>query len=77
MDSRILPDGNWVLEAVTGEILLYRESSSTKEPTSNTGQIQVDFGPDSYFLPAENSRSANRPASKIRENVAKLVAFRR
>ena len=39
-----------------------------------TGHIQVDFGPDSYFLQPETPLS-EQTREKIRENVAKLVAF--
>ncbi len=40
----------------------------------HTGHIQVDFGPDSYFLQPETPLS-EQTRTKIRENVAKLVEF--
>lgn len=40
----------------------------------HTGHIQVDFGPDSYFLQPETPLS-EQTRTKIRENVAKLVQF--
>ena len=39
-----------------------------------TGHIEVDFGPDSYFLQPETPLS-EQTSEKIRENVAKLVEF--
>ena len=39
-----------------------------------TGQIQIDFGPDSPFL-QENVALTEETQAKVRDNVGKLVAF--
>jgi hypothetical protein len=64
---------NWVLEPAIVKFIIQGETfdeGSFKE----TGHIQVDFGLDSYFLQPETSLSEQTRA-KIRDNVAKLVAF--
>jgi hypothetical protein len=68
-----LASGNWVLEAVPVKFIVQGEQFD-EGAYQQTGQIQVDFGPDSYFLQPETPLS-EQTREKIRDNVAKLVAF--
>jgi hypothetical protein len=64
---------NWVLEPATVRFIVQGEEFD-EATYQQTGHIQVDFGPDSYFLQPEASLNEQTRA-KIRDNVAKLVEF--
>jgi hypothetical protein len=68
-----LSSANWVLEPAIVKFIVQGEEFD-EEAYRHTGHIQVDFGADSYFLQAQTSLS-DQTASKIRDNVAKLVEF--
>jgi hypothetical protein len=68
-----LASGKWLLEAVPVKFIVQGEQFD-EGTYQQTGHIQVDFGPDSYFLQPETPLS-EQTREKIRENVAKLVAF--
>lgn len=71
-----IPDASnekWVLEAAIVKFIVQGEEFDDGA-YQHTGHIQVDFGPDSYFLQPETPLS-QQTRTKIRENVAKLVEF--
>lgn len=63
----------WVLEPAIVKFIVQGEEFDERA-YQQTGHIEVDFGPDSYFLQAETSLT-DQTRAKIRENVAKLVEF--
>ena len=65
--------GNWVLAPAPVKFIVQGEEFDERA-YEQTGHIQVDFGPDSYFLQPETELSEQTQA-KIRDNVAKLVEF--
>jgi hypothetical protein len=67
--------GNWVLEPAPVKFIVQGEQFD-EGAYQQTGHIEVDFGPDSYFLQPETVLS-EQTRSKIRENVTKLVEFSR
>jgi hypothetical protein len=64
---------NWVLAPATVRFVVQGEEFD-EGSYQQTGHIQVDFGPDSYFLQPETSLN-DQTRAKIRDNVAKLVEF--
>jgi len=71
-----IPDesnANWVLQPALAKFIVQGEEFD-EGSYLQTGHIEVDFGPDSYFLQPETSLS-EQTRTKIRENVAKLVEF--
>lgn len=66
-------NANWVLEPATVKFIVQGEEFD-EGAYQQTGHIQVDFGPDSYFLQPETSLTEQTRA-KIRDNVGKLVQF--
>ncbi|MGD0571005.1 MAG: hypothetical protein ABSA78_21605 [Candidatus Sulfotelmatobacter sp.] len=64
---------NWVLEPATVRFIVQGEEFD-EGSYQQTGHIEVDFGPDSYFLQPETSLN-DQTRAKIRDNVAKLVEF--
>jgi hypothetical protein len=62
-----------VLEPATVKFIVQGEEFD-EGAYQQTGHIQVDFGPDPYFLQPETSLTEQTRA-KIRDNVAKLVQF--
>jgi hypothetical protein len=63
----------WVLEPAVVKFIIQGEEFD-EGAYQQTGHIQMDFGPDSYFLQPETPLS-EQTRDKIRENVAKLVEF--
>ncbi|MFZ0758569.1 MAG: hypothetical protein WAM69_01355 [Candidatus Sulfotelmatobacter sp.] len=63
----------WSLEPATVKVIVQGENFD-EGAYQQTGHIQVDFGPDSYFLQPETLLNEQTRA-KIRDNVAKLVEF--
>jgi hypothetical protein len=63
----------WLLEPALVKFIVQGEEFD-EAGYQQTGHIQVDFGPDSYFLQPETELSEQTRA-KIRDNVAKLVEF--
>lgn len=71
-----MPDesnAKWVLEPAIVKFIVQGEEFD-EGAYQQTGHVQVDFGPDSYFLQPETSLS-EQTRTKIRDNVAKLVGF--
>ncbi len=71
-----IPDASnekWVLEPAIVKFIVQGEEFD-EGAYQHTGHIEVDFGPDSYFLQPETPLS-EQTRDKIRENVAKLVEF--
>jgi hypothetical protein len=71
-----MPDearGSWVLEPATVKVIAQGEAFDDGA-YQQTGHIEVDFGPDSYYLQPETPLS-DQTRAKIRDNVAKLVEF--
>ena len=66
-------NANWVLEPESVKFIVQGEEFD-EGAFQQTGHIQVDFGPDSYFLQPETSLT-DQTRAKIRDNVAKLVEF--
>ena len=66
-------NANWVLEPATVKFIVQGEEFD-EGSYEQTGNIQVDFGLDSYFLQPETFLS-DQTRTKIRDNVAKLVEF--
>jgi hypothetical protein len=64
---------NWVLEPAIVKFIVQGEEFD-EGAYQQTGHIEVDFGPDSYFLQPETSLN-DQTRAKIRDNVAKLVEF--
>jgi hypothetical protein len=64
---------NWVLEPAPVKFIIQGEQFDDGA-YQQTGHIQIDFGPDSYFLQPETSLN-DQTQAKIRDNVAKLVQF--
>ena len=64
---------NWVLEPATVKFIVQGEEFD-EGAYRQTGHIEVDFGPDSYFLQPETSLN-DQTRAKTRDNVAKLVEF--
>jgi hypothetical protein len=63
----------WLLEPATVKFIVQGEEFD-EGAYQHTGHIEIDFGPDSYYLQPETSLS-DQTRDKIRENVAKLVEF--
>jgi hypothetical protein len=63
----------WVLEPAVVKFIIQGEEFD-EGAYQQIGHIQMDFGPDSYFLQPETPLS-EQTRDKIRENVAKLVEF--
>ena len=63
----------WLLEPALVKFIVQGEEFD-EAGYQQIGHIQVDFGPDSYFLQPETELSEQTRA-KIRDNVAKLVEF--
>ncbi len=66
-------NANWVLDPAIVKFIVQGEEFD-EGAYQQTGHIEVDFGPDSYFLQPETSLTEQTRA-KIRDNVAKLVQF--
>jgi hypothetical protein len=66
-------NANWVLEPAIVKFIVQGEEFDGAA-YQQTGHIEVDFGPDSYFLQPETSLTEQTRA-KIRDNVARLVQF--
>jgi hypothetical protein len=66
-------NANWVLEPAPVKFIVQGEEFD-EGAYQQTGHIEVDFGPDSYFLQPETTLN-DQTRAKIRENVAKLVEF--
>ena len=64
---------SWVLEPALVKFIVQGEQFDDGA-YQHTGHVEVDFGPDSFFLQPETPLSEQTRA-KIRENVAKLVEF--
>lgn len=64
---------SWVLEPALVKFIVQGEEFDDRA-YQQTGHVEVDFGPDSFFLQPETSLS-EQTSEKIRENVAKLVEF--
>ena len=64
---------SWVLEPALVKFIVQGEEFDDGA-YQQTGHVEVDFGPDSFFLQPETSLS-EQTSEKIRENVAKLVEF--
>jgi hypothetical protein len=64
---------SWVLEPALVKFIVQGEEFNDGA-YQQTGHVEVDFGPDSFFLQPETSLS-EQTSEKIRENVAKLVEF--
>jgi len=64
---------SWVLEPALVKFIVQGEEFDDGA-YKQTGHVEVDFGPDSFFLQPEASLS-EQTSEKIRENVAKLVEF--
>jgi hypothetical protein len=64
---------SWVLEPALVKFIVQGEEFDDGA-YQQTGHVEVDFGPDSFFLQPETSLS-EQTSDKIRENVAKLVEF--
>lgn len=64
---------NWVLEPAIVKFIVQGEAFD-EGSYQQTGHIEIDFGPDSYFLQPETSLN-DQTRAKIRDNVAKLVEF--
>jgi hypothetical protein len=64
---------NWVLEPAIVKFIIQGEEFD-EGSYQQTGHIEIDFGPDSYFLQPETFLTEQTRA-KIRDNVAKLVEF--
>ena len=68
------PSGaNWVLEPATVRFIVQGEAFD-EGAYRQTGHIEIDFGPDSFFLQPETSLN-DQTRAKIRDNVTKLVEF--
>jgi hypothetical protein len=63
----------WVMEPAVVKFIVQGEEFD-EGAYRETGHIQVDFGPDSFFLQPEASLTEQTRA-RIRDNVAKLVEF--
>jgi hypothetical protein len=68
-----LSGGNWLLEPATVKFIVQGEEFD-EGAYQQSGHIEIDFGPDSYFLQPDTELS-EQTREKIRENVAKLVEF--
>ncbi len=66
-------NANWVLQPALVRFIALGEEFD-EGSYRETGHIEVDFGPDSFFLQPEASLNTQTSA-KIRGNVAKLVEF--
>jgi hypothetical protein len=66
-------NARWLLEPATVRFVVQGEEFD-EGAYRQAGHIQVDFGPDSYFLQPGTSLNEQTQA-KIRDNVAKLVEF--
>jgi hypothetical protein len=66
-------NGNWTMEPAVVKFIVQGEEFDERS-YEQTGHIQIDFGPDSYFLQPETPLNEQTQA-KIRDNVAKLVEF--
>jgi hypothetical protein len=64
---------SWVLEPALVKFIVQGEQFDDGA-YQHTGHVEVDFGPDFFFLQPETPLSEQTRA-KIRENVAKLVEF--
>jgi hypothetical protein len=64
---------SWVLEPALVKFIVQGEEFDDGA-YQQTGHVEVDFGPDSFFLQPETSLS-EQTSEKIRENVVKLVEF--
>lgn len=64
---------SWVLEPALVKFIVQGKEFDDGA-YQQTGHVEVDFGPDSFFLQPEASLS-EQTSEKIRENVAKLVEF--
>ena len=64
---------SWVLKPALVKFIVQGEEFDDGA-YQQTGHVEVDFGPDSFFLQPETSLS-EQTSEKIRENVAKLVEF--
>jgi hypothetical protein len=64
---------NWLLAPAIVKFIVQGEEFD-EGSYQQTGHIEIDFGPDSYFLQPETSLN-DQTRAKIRDNVAKLVEF--
>lgn len=64
---------NWVLQPALVKFIVQGEEFD-EGAYRQTGHIEIDFGLDSFFLQPETVLN-EQTRNKIRENVAKLVAF--
>jgi hypothetical protein len=64
---------NWLLAPALVKFIVHGEEFD-EGAYQETGHIEIDFGPDSFFLQPETTLNEQTQA-KIRENVAKMVEF--